>query len=440
MARNGSGVMSIPNPDFVSGTQIVSSETDDNNANIVAEITNSIAADGQTTITNNIPMSSKKFTTLNVGLNAGDSLNLGQAQAEAYVYCGVMTGTADAGILTVSPNVTAYAIGMRFVWIASANANTGPMTITVSGLPTIAAQDDGVALAAGDHAADKMYTGIMDTTSTIQIARQWNVTSEVFDKIDELTALTAPDVADTVAMYDDSASAAKKVTGSNFFKLVNGLTAYAAPLVTDVFYIYEAATGLAKRITGANLLEFIPGLSEDTTPSVTDLFVSTSGGTARHVTGANFLKIINGLTADTSTVSANDWFPLYDNSGSDAKKVHLPFTRSYTSPATTIAANGIVSLTHGLGKAPIMMQSSLICTSSDGNYDVGDQVFVNTSMADNTNDGICTYIPSSGSVPSATLIAVKIGLAGGPILPDEVAGTGFGIDVTKWKLIVSAWA
>lgn len=55
MARNGSGTMSVPNPDFVSGTTISSDQVDANFADVVTELTNSIAADGQTTATALIP-------------------------------------------------------------------------------------------------------------------------------------------------------------------------------------------------------------------------------------------------------------------------------------------------------------------------------------------------------------------------------------------------
>lgn len=45
-ARDGSGTMSIPYPDFIAGV-ISSTQIDDNNAAITLEITNSIPRDGQ---------------------------------------------------------------------------------------------------------------------------------------------------------------------------------------------------------------------------------------------------------------------------------------------------------------------------------------------------------------------------------------------------------
>tara|TARA_R110000823_G_scaffold96385_1_gene209823 strand:- start:204 stop:1247 length:1044 start_codon:yes stop_codon:yes gene_type:complete len=171
MARDGSGVYTNPYPNFVAGTVISSTEVDANNTQMAAALTQSIAVDGQTTVTANLPMNSNKFTGLAVGSAATDSLTLGQAQASAYIWCGTMGGAADAGTLSPTPAITAYAAGQRFAWKASTNTNTGAMTVAISGLSTIAAQKDRTALAAGDHVASDIYVGILDTTSTMQIMK-----------------------------------------------------------------------------------------------------------------------------------------------------------------------------------------------------------------------------------------------------------------------------
>jgi hypothetical protein len=169
MARNGSGTYSNPYPNFVSGTVISSAEVDANNSDVATALTQSIAVDGQTTVTANLPMNANKFTGLAVGAAATDSLSLGQAQAEAFIWCGTAGGTADAITLAPSPAITAYAAGQRFVWMASSSVNTGATTVAISGLGAIALQDNGAALVAGNHAASKMFMGILNTTSTVQI-------------------------------------------------------------------------------------------------------------------------------------------------------------------------------------------------------------------------------------------------------------------------------
>ena len=169
MARNGSGTYSNPYPNFVSGTVISSNEVDANNSDIATALTQSIAVDGQSVVTGDIPLATHKFTAMKVGTAATDSLSLGQAQAEAFIWCGTAGGGADAITLSPSPAITAYAAGQRFVWMASGSTNTGATTVAISGLSAIALQDNGAALTAGQHAASKMFMGILNTTSTVQI-------------------------------------------------------------------------------------------------------------------------------------------------------------------------------------------------------------------------------------------------------------------------------
>ena len=56
MARDGSGTYTNPYPNFVAGTTISSDQVDANNTQIATALTQSIAVDGQSTVTGNIPM------------------------------------------------------------------------------------------------------------------------------------------------------------------------------------------------------------------------------------------------------------------------------------------------------------------------------------------------------------------------------------------------
>ena len=83
MARNGSGTMSIDYADFQSGANIVADELDANFSSIVAEITNSVAVDGQSTITGNIPMSNFKITGVGDPTSAQDVVTKAYFEANA---------------------------------------------------------------------------------------------------------------------------------------------------------------------------------------------------------------------------------------------------------------------------------------------------------------------------------------------------------------------
>ena len=77
--RNGAGVFTVTNPDFISGTTISSSQMDANFGDVSTGLTGSIAADGQTTVTANLPLNNNKLTGLAVGSASADSITYGQA-------------------------------------------------------------------------------------------------------------------------------------------------------------------------------------------------------------------------------------------------------------------------------------------------------------------------------------------------------------------------
>ena len=170
MARNGStGAFTKAVADFVAATVISETAVNTLIDDIAAEITNSVAVDGQSTMTSALKMGTQRITGLASGTALTDAATLSQAQNEAFIWCSTMTGSGDAGVLTPSPAITAYVAGQRFAWKASAASNTGAMTVAISGLSAIAVQSGLAALAAGKHAANGIYMGVLDTTSTIQI-------------------------------------------------------------------------------------------------------------------------------------------------------------------------------------------------------------------------------------------------------------------------------
>lgn len=78
MSRNGSGTYSLPsgNP-FVTGTTISSTTMNSTMSDIATALTNSLAANGETPVTANIPMNSHKITGLAAPTTAGDALAYG---------------------------------------------------------------------------------------------------------------------------------------------------------------------------------------------------------------------------------------------------------------------------------------------------------------------------------------------------------------------------
>jgi len=79
MSRNGSGTYTLPagNP-VVSGTTISSTWANTTLNNIAAALTDSLAADGQTTATGNLKMGANRITGLADGIADTDAASLGQ--------------------------------------------------------------------------------------------------------------------------------------------------------------------------------------------------------------------------------------------------------------------------------------------------------------------------------------------------------------------------
>jgi hypothetical protein len=178
MPRNGSGTFNrIYNwtTDAANGIDIEASRMDGEFDGLATGLSNSIAKDGQTTITANIPFNSKKITTLANGSARTDSIALGQVQDNSFGTLGTLGGSADTYTATPLPAITAYATGSEFNLKVNVD-NTGASTLNVS---AVAAKNikkyDGagskIDLEAGDLQQDQYYKVIYDGTDFVLIGK-----------------------------------------------------------------------------------------------------------------------------------------------------------------------------------------------------------------------------------------------------------------------------
>jgi hypothetical protein len=152
MPRNGSGVYSPPSANYpaVSGTLIESADRNAIDSDIATAITNSIAVNGESVVTNNIPFGGNKLTVVGAATARTDAMTLANAQDGTGVYVATVGGTADVITISPNPSIVAYVAGQMFSFIAS-GANTTNVTVNVSGLGAKAITKNGtVALVAGD--------------------------------------------------------------------------------------------------------------------------------------------------------------------------------------------------------------------------------------------------------------------------------------------------
>ena len=171
MPRNGSGSYSQPVPNFVAGTIIGEGAVNSWLGDLGREIQNSIAADGQTPPTANLPMGGFKHTGVGNATARAQYLTMAQAQDGAATWRGTASGTADAITLTTSPLTTAYTAGEAHTFVTS-GANTAAVTINVNALGAKALKTAaGAALVAGDLPASAVVTVVYDGTD-FRIAAQ----------------------------------------------------------------------------------------------------------------------------------------------------------------------------------------------------------------------------------------------------------------------------
>lgn len=164
MPRNGSGSYSLPagNP-VVTGTTITSTWANTTLSDIGTALTGSIAADGQTTISANLPMSGYKHTNVAAATATTDYARYDQVQNSATQWLTSVSGV-DTITATASPTLAAYAAGQTFRF-TSAGANTGPATLNISSLGAKSITKNGTtALVAGDIPSGKVVTVTYDGT------------------------------------------------------------------------------------------------------------------------------------------------------------------------------------------------------------------------------------------------------------------------------------
>jgi len=164
MSFNGSGtfVINSTGQPVVTGTIISSTAFNALTADLATGLSTTMTKDGQTTATANIPMGNFKFTGLGVGANATDSATIGQVQSSFGSFLTV--SGADTLTATVTPSLTAYAVGQMFAFVA-ANTNTGAVTINISGLGAKSITKSGTtALGAGDLTANYLFVVVYDGT------------------------------------------------------------------------------------------------------------------------------------------------------------------------------------------------------------------------------------------------------------------------------------
>jgi hypothetical protein len=153
--------------------------------------------------------------------------------------------------------------------------------------------------------------------------------------------------------------------------------------------------------------------------------------------------LVTGPDGKLLTVGVNSTEVLYLSGVTSSIQTQLDGKRSntaglptgYRSAAQTITAAGSLSLTHGLGAIPVLVQARIRCTSAELGYAVNDEVIVN-----NGESAFSTVSAGHSLTVSSTTIGVRF--ANDPStyqIVNKTTGAANGIDNAKWQLIIRAW-
>lgn len=249
MARDGSGTYNRVVADYVFNTVIDEADVNAEMDDIATALTNSLAKDGQTNPTANLPMATFRHTGVGNASARNDYAAAGQVQDSSFVWCGTAGGTANALTLTPSPAISAYATGQRFFFQAGSSASTSTVTVAISGLSATAVQVNNTALS-GKRVieANKYYSLLYDGTA-FQITRlspdllypngihvnafyasgRLSLSSGVSVPTSDVTGATTlyytPHDGNLISLYDTTASLWETIEFSQVSLSLSGLTA-----------------------------------------------------------------------------------------------------------------------------------------------------------------------------------------------------------------------
>lgn len=358
MPYNGSGTYAPSGADFPVTTLTVIASAKYNNVvnDQSTAMSNAVTRDGQSPWTANMPGGGFKITNLAAGTLRSDSARPAEVQDGTYIWGGTAGGTGDALTLTLSPAITAYVAGQRFVFKSSASANTTAATVAVSGLATKAIQLNGLALIANDIVASQWYEILYDGAAFQLFRIGINVGSEFTTGDVKITIKTAADVgwvlmndgtignaasgattranADTVGLYTLLYN--NTVDGDCAVSTGRGVSAAADYAANKTIALPKAlGRALATFGTGAALTARTMGakLGAETLPAHTHTGTTTSDGAHTHngiagstAGGSNFVAQTdqNARTYVTSSDGAHTHTFTSDSTGTGTHGVMQP--------------------------------------------------------------------------------------------------------------------
>lgn len=110
-------------------------------------------------------------------------------------------------------------------------------------------------------------------------------------------------------------------------------------------------------------------------------------------------------------------------------------TKYYDSGQQTITSAGALTLAHGLGVKPKLIQMTIVCQSAEAGYSVGDEIVITINQTGTAADR------HTSVKLDATNITVRFSSTGAVFYTANAStGAAVGLTNASWKLVVRAWA
>lgn len=444
MARNGSGIYSLPagNP-VVTGTTISSTWANNTLSDIATALTASIAKDGQTTATANLPMGTFRHTNVGNGVARTDYAALGQVQNSSATLIGTISG-ADTITGVMTPTLTAYTTGQSFKFV-SAGANTGAVTLNIDSLGAKSVTKLGAtALAAGDIPSGSVVYVVYDGT-------QFQLVGLVAQSLASGATATTQSQGDNSTKIATTAYADRAAVRSAIQPLPTPTLATNAMTIPSANYTLDfrnatLGTGGATTITGAPSALTIPsGATLGTTNAVLSsiiVIVLNNAGTLEYgvinLSGGNDLTETGVISTTAISAASSSASVFYSNSARTnvAYRVVGRIDSTQATAGTWATAPSLVQGAGGLFKLPFASEISVFTANGNGSTNTSVTRFstVNVSRgsdityADSATLGGSFTINTSGTY-SVTYVDALVGA--GDIC---IAINSTGADLTAFPL------
>lgn len=299
-------------------------------------------------------------------------------------------GTANAITVTANSPFSAHATG-EIIGFKAAATNTGATTLNVNAIgaksirkATMAAD---TALSGGEIVTGGVYILIYDSALN-SAAGGWLLINPA-SATDAFVSLAS------AATTDLSTVGSQNVT-------VTGTTTITA--------FGTAPAGTFRRLRFSGVLTV------------------TYNATSLILPGAVNITTAAGDTLEAVSLGSGNWVVTSYQSA-------LPiFTKQFDSAQQTITSGGAITVAHGFGALPKLIQILLICTTADAGYSIGDVVPVAFNGPANNNNSV-------GATYDTTNINLRYGSNASVFsYPNKTTGASTALVNGSWRMIVRAWA